>query len=84
MCVGLQIRRFDIIIVNDVSRQLIHSFRDFWCHNPPSHRVEHVDKLCEEVNYASLGLGVNFFIITLIVLTEDTMESDGKSKTPGP
>jgi hypothetical protein len=70
-------------IVDDVSRQLLHSFRDFWCHNPTSHRVKHVDKLCEEVNYAYWSWTLSFFF-TLTVLMEDTMESDGKPKTPGP
>jgi len=51
----LQIRWFDAIRVNDISRQLVHSFCYFWSYNAPSHRVKHVDKLCRRVSDARVG-----------------------------
>lgn len=77
----LQVCGFNTIIVNNLSLELVHPFGDLWCYNPPSHRVQHVDKLYKEVSNVSRGPDDSF---TLILLPEYLVKGDGETETPRP
>ena len=52
----LQICWFDPIRVDNISRQLIHSFCYFRSHDAPSHRIKHVNEFCKRLQEIDGGI----------------------------